>query len=124
MVKIITVGIFGMQVQPFHLVSLALHIANVWLLFIIARRLLLRCADDFDEKFYGTADARRRNPRCIKRPARRWVIRGGGWDSAFTTCRAAFRSGFPAPRSWVEPDKYNEKMMKALGLRLAFNIRR
>jgi hypothetical protein len=41
MLKIVTVRLFGLQAQPFHVTTLALHVANVCLLFALARRLLI-----------------------------------------------------------------------------------
>jgi hypothetical protein len=46
MLKAVTVRLFGMHVQPFHLVTLALHLANACLLFALARRLLAHCDAD------------------------------------------------------------------------------
>jgi hypothetical protein len=40
MLKTLIVRLFGMRVQPFLWVNLALHVANVWLLFLLARRLI------------------------------------------------------------------------------------
>jgi Tfp pilus assembly protein PilF len=45
MLKIVTVGLFGMRVQPFQLTTLALHVMNAWLIFLLARHLLARCDD-------------------------------------------------------------------------------
>jgi tetratricopeptide (TPR) repeat protein len=57
MLKTVTVRLFGMHVQPFQLVSLALHFANAWLLFAIARRLLARCEDDLGGRLRPAAAA-------------------------------------------------------------------
>jgi tetratricopeptide (TPR) repeat protein len=46
MLKAVTVRLFGMHVQPFHLVTLVLHLTNACLLFALARRLLAHCNAD------------------------------------------------------------------------------
>jgi tetratricopeptide (TPR) repeat protein len=44
--KAVIVRLFGMHVQPFQLVTLALHVANACLVFALARRLLALCSAD------------------------------------------------------------------------------
>jgi tetratricopeptide (TPR) repeat protein len=46
MLKLVTVSLFGMRVQPFQVTALALHVANVCLLFALARRLLIHADAD------------------------------------------------------------------------------
>jgi len=57
MLKSVTVRLFGMQVQPFHLISLALHVANTWLFFALARGLLAHCDDDLRSRLRPDAAA-------------------------------------------------------------------
>jgi tetratricopeptide (TPR) repeat protein len=43
--KLLTAKLFGMHVRPFHLATLAIHIANAWLIYGIALQLIRRCDD-------------------------------------------------------------------------------
>jgi tetratricopeptide (TPR) repeat protein len=55
--KAVTVRLFGMRVQPFQLVTLALHVANACLLFALAARLLARCDADLRARLRPDAAA-------------------------------------------------------------------
>ena len=57
------------------------------------------CEDVFDEDFYGTPDATRRNALCTVGAGNR-VVRGGGWFNRARYCRSASRAfNDPARRS-------------------------
>jgi tetratricopeptide (TPR) repeat protein len=43
MLKLVTIELFGMQVRPFHLTTLAIHVANAWLVFWLALLLIRNC---------------------------------------------------------------------------------
>jgi tetratricopeptide (TPR) repeat protein len=57
LLKAVSVRLFGMRVQPFHLVTLALHVANACLLFALARRLLAHCDADLRDRLRPDAAA-------------------------------------------------------------------
>lgn len=43
MLKLVTIKVFGMEVKPFHITTLAVHIANAWLVYWLALLLIRNC---------------------------------------------------------------------------------